>query len=139
MQTKSAFILQSFPSATLPPALSSPASPKYPSPGTTGRWGCSTCSSFWGRVHNHFSLTSVHNVESTKKYWQVSKRPLPFFWPYQDFESACFPNPSLSNFGHLGKPVCHGWKFCFFCSEPKIRSFFLAPKTRKLKISQIAT
>ena len=50
--------------------------------------------------------------------------PLPFFWPYQDFESACFPNPSLSNFGHLGKPVCHGWKFCFFCSEPKIRSFF---------------
>ena len=35
MQTKSAFILQSFPSATLPPALSSPASPKYPSSGTT--------------------------------------------------------------------------------------------------------
>ena len=44
-------------------------------------------------VHYHFRLTSVHFVKFTK---QILAGVPPPFWQCQDFESACYPNPSLT-------------------------------------------
>ena len=84
MQTKSAFLPQSFPSATfpsatLPSALSSPAS--Y----LVQQVAAAAPPALPFGVHNHFRFTSVHYVESTKKSWQGSNPPSPFltmlrFW-----------------------------------------------------------